>query len=120
MDSFCFYIFALINEGMEIVFSKKYLEDLYEKGRCDDKKHRFQLEVISKYRKTIDLIESCSVKEDLFRFRSLNFEALSGSKNGMFSVRVNLQYRIEFSLEEMQNGICLTICSILEMSNHYK
>lgn len=27
---------------MIIVFDKKYLRDYYEKGRCDDKKHRYQ------------------------------------------------------------------------------
>ena len=42
---------------MEITFEQTYLEELYLKGKCSDKKHRFQPQVISKYRKTIDLME---------------------------------------------------------------
>ena len=43
---------------MEIVFDKQYLEDLYLNGKTSDKKHRFQPNVVAKYRKTIDLLES--------------------------------------------------------------
>lgn len=43
---------------MEIKFEKEYLEDLYLKGKTFDKKHRFQPQIIAKYRKTIDLLES--------------------------------------------------------------
>jgi proteic killer suppression protein len=39
---------------MEIVFDKKYLEELYKEGKTSDKKHRFQPQIITKYRKTID------------------------------------------------------------------
>jgi len=45
---------------MEIIFDKAYLEELYLQGKTTDKKHRFQPQVIAKYRKTIDLLESLS------------------------------------------------------------
>lgn len=105
---------------MKIIFDKKYLEELYLGGRTSDKKHRFQPQVIAKYRKTIDLLESLSVIEDLFRFHSLNYETLSGDKAGLESVRVNNQYRIEFKTTKVVSDIVVTVCNILELSNHYK
>lgn len=37
----------------------------------------------------------------------------------MFSVRVNDKYRIEFTLNESSEEHLLTICNIVELSNHY-
>ena len=105
---------------MEIRFDKKYLEDLYLKGKTSDKKHRFQPYIISKYRKTVDLLESLSTVEDLFRYHSLNYEVLHGDKAGIESVRVNDQYRIEFKTTKVVSEIVVTVCNIIELSNHYK
>ena len=105
---------------MEIIFDKKYLKELYLKGKTSDKKHRFQPQVIAKYRKTIDLLESLSGTEDLYRFHSLNYEVLKGDKQGIESVRVNDQYRIEFKTTKIMSEIIVTLCNIQELSNHYK
>ena len=59
---------------MEIKFDKEYLEELYLEGKTSDKKHRFQPPIVAKYRKTIDLLESVAVVEDLFRYHSLHYE----------------------------------------------
>jgi proteic killer suppression protein len=37
----------------------------------------------------------------------------------LYSVRVNDQYRVEFSLVEHSEQPILTICNIVELSNHY-
>lgn len=42
---------------MEIKFEKGYLEELYLNGKTSDKKYRFQPPIVTKYRKTIDLLE---------------------------------------------------------------
>ena len=105
---------------MEIKFEKKYLEELYLNGKTSDKKHRFQPQIIAKYRKTIDLLESLTVVEDLYRYHSLHYEVLVGDKAGMESVRVNDQYRIEFKTTKVVFEIVVTLCNIIELSNHYK
>lgn len=105
---------------MEIKFDKTYLEELYVKGKASDKKHRFQPQIIAKYRKTIDLMESLNTVKDLFRFHSLNYEVLKGDKAGLESVRVNDQYRIEFKTTKVISETVITICNIIELSNHYK
>lgn len=105
---------------MEIKFEKKYLEELYLNGKTSDKKHRFQPQIIAKYRKTIDLLESLTIVEDLYRYHSLHYEVLVGDKMGMESVRVNDQYRIEFKTTKVVSEIVVTLCNIIELSNHYK
>lgn len=77
-------------------------------------------QIIAKYRKTIDLLESVSGVEDLFRYHSLHYEALVGDKIGLESVRVNDQYRIEFRTTKVVSEIVVTVCNIIELSNHYK
>lgn len=105
---------------MEIRFEKEYLRELYEKGKTKEKKYRFQPQVVNKYRKTIDLLESVSQIEDLYKFHSLNYKVLEGDKKGISSVRVNNQYCIEFTVTQVISETVVAICNILELSNHYK
>ena len=104
---------------MEITFDKEYLRELYLTGK-GDKKHRFQPQIIAKYRRTVDLLESVTGVEDLFRYHALNYEVLTGDKQGLESVRVNDQYRIEFKTQKVVSETVITICNIIELSNHYK
>ena len=65
-------------------------------------------------------MESLECIEDLYRFKALGYEALTGDKKGIESVRVNKQYRIEFRSSIINGERTFTICNILELSNHYK
>jgi len=105
---------------MEINFEKKYLRELYETGRTIDKKYRFQPQVVKKYQLRIETLESTEKIEDLFRINSLRYEVLIGDKKGISSIRVNDQYRIEFTLSQVVSETAITICNILELSNHYE
>ncbi|MDR1224703.1 MAG: type II toxin-antitoxin system RelE/ParE family toxin [Tannerella sp.] len=104
---------------MEIKFDKKYLEELFYTGKTTDKKHRFQPQVATKYRKTIDILESVEEVEDLFRYNGLHYGVLHGDKEGLESVRVNDRYRIEFKTGKVVSETVVTICNIVELSNHY-
>lgn len=104
---------------MIVTFDKEYLKILYTEGRSTEKKHRFQPDIIKRYKRCIDYLKAAANKEALFLFNSLNFEALKGDKIGMFSIRVNDKYRIEFTLEESKEQPILTICNIVELTNHY-
>ena len=84
------------------------------------KKYRFQPQVVRGYQKGIKFLIQARRKEDLFPFKSLNFEALHGDKEGRFSIRANDLYRIEFTLSESDKEPIATICNIMELSNHYK
>jgi proteic killer suppression protein len=113
--------FASIYEvNMEIEFDKTYLEELFYTGKTTDKKYRFQPQIIKKYRKTVDILEAVTSVEDLFRYNGLRYEALHGDKRGLESVRVNDQYRIEFKTTKVVSETVITICNIIELSNHYQ
>lgn len=106
---------------MEIIFEKDYLKELYEDGKARSKKHRFQAAVVVKYIQTIDTLKAAKNTEELYPMKSLNYEKLIGDKKGLESVRVNNKYRIVFISSLASKGPdTLTICSIVELSNHYK
>lgn len=105
---------------MEIIFTEDYLKELYEEGKAKNKKHRFQKDVIKKYKQTIDKLRVAKNIEDLYPIKSLNYEKLIGDKKGIESVRVDKKYRIEFiSSVEGEEPNTITICSIIDLSNHY-
>ena len=105
---------------MEIVFEKKYLSDLYYDGKTADKKYRFQPDIIKRYKLRIETLEGASGIEDLYQIRSLHYEVLKGDKKGISSIRVNDQYRIEFTTNKVESETIVTVCNIIELSNHYK
>jgi toxin HigB-1 len=105
---------------MKIEFEKEYLQELYTVGKARKKKYAFQKQVIIQYKKTVDKLVVANCIEDLFLIQSLNYEKLKGNKKDLESVRVNQQYRIEFrSRKEGTEPDIITICSIVELSNHY-
>lgn len=65
-------------------------------------------------------MESLESTEDLYRFKALHYERLIGDKKDRESVKVNNQYRIEFRSAIIEGERKITICNILELSNHYK
>ncbi|MDR0693850.1 MAG: type II toxin-antitoxin system RelE/ParE family toxin [Prevotellaceae bacterium] len=104
---------------MEIVFEKEYLSELYYHGKTLDKKHRFQPEVIKRYKLRIEALESADSIEDLYRINAFHYELLKGDKKGISSIRVNDRYRIEFTTHKVESETVVTVCNILELSNHY-
>ena len=102
---------------MEITFEQDYLRELYYDGETSDKQHRYQPHIVKKYIRVVNILDSVDKAVDLFRYRALRYEKLVGNKAGLESVRVNDQYRIEFKTTA-EGGI--TICSITELSKHYK
>lgn len=104
---------------MEILFKEEYLKDLYTKGQAD-KKHRYQPQIIRKYIRVVDLMTAVPNVLSLLQYNSLNYEKLKGDKNGLSSVRVNDQYRIEFEERIKDRETVATICNITDLSNHYK
>lgn len=105
---------------MIVTFEVEPLRELYEKGKSSNRKFRFQPDIVRRYQKAISFLIAASSIEALWQIRSLNYEVLKGDKVGRSSVRVNDQYRIEFSVTQTEEEPILTICNILELSNHYK
>lgn len=104
---------------MVVVFEQNYLRELFESGHASDKKHRFQPDIIKRYQKRIEMLIAAPSPDALFKFNSLNFEALTGDKAGRYSIRVNDKYLIEFTLNADHEKPLLTISNIVKLSNHY-
>lgn len=104
---------------MEIIFAKEYLKELHIKGTSPDKHHRYQPSVIKRYQKTIDRLAAARRIEDLYNIQSLHYEKLRGNKTDISSVRVTDKYRIEFEEITVEGKEFVSICNILELSNHY-
>lgn len=106
---------------MLIDFEQDYLEELYTEGKTKNRKYRFQPSVIKQYKNTIDKLRNAKRIEDLYPIKSLNYEKKSGDLKGIEAVWVNNQYRIEFkSRTQGEEPNIITICAIIELSNHYK
>ena len=108
---------AEIKNSMDVVFQKDYLSELYYTGKTRDKQHRYQPEVIRKYARVVGILEAVGRMEDLFRFNSLNFEALDKEN---YSVRIDYHYRLVFQMEAKPGEMLLTICKLEDITNHYK
>lgn len=105
---------------MIVTFEEEYLRQLYEEGKCRDKKHRYQPDIIRRYQKAIRFLVAAHSIESLWQYHSLNYEVLSGDKAGKSSIRVNDQYRVEFTVKNNEKEPILTVCNVTELSNHYK
>ncbi|GHU97104.1 hypothetical protein FACS1894156_8660 [Bacteroidia bacterium] len=106
---------------MNVEFEKDYLRELYETGKTTDKKHRFQPQVVGGYVKCVRALHRAWRMEDLFQIQSLHYEKLKGNKQGLSSLRINDKYRLEFrELVNPNNVLEIEICSLVDITNHYK
>lgn len=105
---------------MNVTFEYDYLKELFETGGTTNKKHRFQPQIIKGYQKVVRILLNSLKIEDLWKFKSLHYEVLIGDKKGRSSVKINDQYRLEFEVIQNNEDVLLTVCNILEISNHYK
>lgn len=104
---------------MIVTFEEDYLRELYEKGKASDKKHRYQPQIIRRYLNVVNLMKQQENVLGLTKYGSLHYEHLHGDKEGTSSVRVNDQYRIEFTEGMEDCKPIATICNITDLSNHY-
>lgn len=105
---------------MIVKFGKTYLEELYFEGKSRDKRYRFQPSIVRSYQRKVEYLTEANRVEDLYRFHALHYEALIGDKQGLSSIRINDQYRLEFSVETVEENTVLTVCTLEELTNHYR
>lgn len=102
---------------MIVIFNSVYLEKLYQGKPI--KKVVYSNEVVNQFKKTVLRLKNADSTFQLRQFRSLNFEALKGDKKGLYSVRVNKQYRLEFKIENDTINL-VEIIYIRDLSKHYE
>ncbi len=97
---------------MKFYFANKELEKLYESG----KSKKYSREVINAFQRRIKLIESVKNENELRIVGGNHFEKLKG-KNKNYTIRLNKQFRIEFTFTK--EGI-IKIVLIQKISKHYE
>ena len=86
---------------MIVKFNNNYLEILYQ-GKETKKKPLYNEEVIIQFKKKVQ--------------KSLRFKPLKGNKLGLYSIRVNKAYRLEFKIIDEQT---IEVILIEDLTNHY-
>jgi toxin HigB-1 len=76
-------------------------------------------EILKQYKRKIQILMSIESLNELTVFRSLHFELLKGGRKGEHSIRLNLQYRLIFSVEQ-DDQLLNEIILIHEISKHYE
>jgi proteic killer suppression protein len=106
---------------MKIEFEEEYLEELFTDGKTTNRKVRLQQSVINQYIKTVNALISAPDTETLYKLKFLHYEKKSGNLKDIEAVWVNTQYRLEFrTRKEGSEPNIITICSLQNLSNHYK
>ena len=104
---------------MKIRFISEELEYYYTTPLSEIKgKLPVPCEILQQYKKKIQILISIESLEELSFFRSLHFEPLKGERSGEYSIRLNLQYRLIFNIEQ-DNQIVFKVLVIREISKHY-
>lgn len=85
---------------MKLEFAESWLQDLANESPG---KTRFSKAVVRAYRTKLDLIVAARNERDLRSIRSLRFKELKGM-DGLYSVRVNDQFRIVFRIRHEVSG----------------
>lgn len=102
---------------MRVVFKSKELESLYISPLNEIKgKQKYSKGVIKQYQAKVKILTIIENLKDLFSFKSLNFESLSGKRKGQYSIRLNKQFRLIFI--ELEDKVIEL--EIIEISKHYE
>lgn len=105
---------------MNIRFNSQYLSDLSENLKVSGKP-KFTKSVIRGFKTVLKTIRLVSSSQDLYRFKGLHFEKLKADLNGYYSVRVDIKYRLIFSIEKdeiLVHEVKETVV-IENLTNHY-
>ncbi|HYG37596.1 MAG TPA: type II toxin-antitoxin system RelE/ParE family toxin [Cytophagales bacterium] len=103
---------------MVIKFNNSYLENL-AKDQSLKGKPKFDKHIVLKFKKTLKILQRMPDTLSLRKLNSLNFEALKGKLKGLYSVRIDYNYRLIFSIEKDVIRVSEVIV-IEDLSNHYQ
>lgn len=107
---------------MKVIFKTEELSYFYLTP-LDELKGKLpvQKDIIKLFKKKVQILIAIEVLEDLYQFKSLNFESLKGDRVNEYSIRLNLQYRLIFSVIKEENGEYLIEAILInEISKHYE
>jgi len=72
------------------------------------------ISIINATRKKVDFLRAAPDERTLREWKSLHYEKLSGKRKGQRSIRLNLQWRIIFELDDERNPPKIMILEIID------
>ena len=100
---------------MQLKFNNDYLELLFL-GKETKKKPMYNEEVLIQFKKKVQILQLIESTHELNKFKGLRFKPLKGKKIGLYSIRINQAYRLEFKII---NELTIEIIIIEDLTNHY-
>lgn len=70
--------------------------------------------IVKAFRKRMQFIRSARDERDFYGMRSLNFEKLKGDRQGQYSMRLNLQWRLILRFEQKEGGKVVVVVAIID------
>lgn len=96
---------------MEIEFADERLKRLAKEANFDG---GYDRAIVRTYRMRIQLIEA-AIDERAFRaMKSLHFEKLKGDMEGLYSMRLNGQWRLILKFRKEETGKLVVVLSIMD------
>lgn len=74
----------------------------------------FDRAIVKAFRKVMQYIRAAKDERDFYKMRSLNFEKLKGDREGQYSMRLNLQWRLILRFEQREGGKVVVVVSITD------
>ncbi len=106
-------IFTDLLNCMIIEFITKELEEIYTKWVSV----KYGIHIIYAYIKKVSIIKNALDERDIRAIKGLHLEKLTNYPWGMYSIKINTQWRLIFDIKET---LWLKMVIIKEISNHYK
>ena len=100
---------------MEFRFADKCIERVYTEGRSARAARRYPPEVVKLFFRRIASIDAALTEMDLYQLKGARLEKLK-TKPGIYSMRLNDQWRLELNFEETPEG---RVVIIRDISKHY-
>lgn len=106
---------------MNIYTDDEALLELMESGKtCDRRYKKLPKEAVYGFLKAIKYLKLAGRIEDLYKFKGLNYEVLSGNYKGYESVRCNVVWRLIFKSYAQEGSIIVTEICLMKISHHYE
>lgn len=101
---------------MDVEFGNKNLLNLYTTGKC--RRPRLTEDIKKKFLMRVKSLKAAVTIYDLWQTSSMHFEKLQEYEN-RYSVRLNIQWRLEFEIEWNDEKQLTGRITLLEISKHY-
>ena len=75
---------------MIVKFDKEYLSELYYNGKCSDKKHRYQPDIVKRYKRRIDTLnDALGIEAEMLTNMQTRYNMQAARKDSRLMARLS-------------------------------